>query len=138
MSDSMKINPFLTIAAYPAFAAENLRPDDNNKSICEKYLALTLAEAFYILGTTIGVIETIFWGAIFLLAKAIHICSPQSLLCDWLFGRAGFALLMTVVCSTSVVMNFFTSREDLNKIRHSVSATLCLKSIADAMHIPGL
>lgn len=67
------------------------------------YLVLTAMEAGFILTTIVGVIETIFWASITLLAKAIHVFIPQSNTVDKVYAQLVTNTFYSV-CATTVAI----------------------------------
>lgn len=136
---SNPINPMLAISTYPLAIGAFLRPVESDEKTFEKYAALTATEVCHLLGTAIGAIETVFWGTIFLLAKAVQTLMPQSFetasdICDWTFGRAGYSLLTTAVSGVSAVYTFFANEQEIAQIEDSVIAMLHLESIQESIH----
>ena len=92
----------------------------DNLSICD-YFILAGTELGFISFTALGVIETVFWGALALLAKAIHVCLPQFEITDKIFAQLYastlFALSGTVIAAVMVGKNFFIAD---NKIEEEI------------------
>lgn len=104
--------------------ARETKPGDDEKT-CGKYLGLAAAEACFLLGTVIGAIETIFWTAIALLAKVIHLFIPSSYetatsICGNLTGRAVFSANATAVSAAGVAFNFFDTHNAFGNRIHDI------------------
>lgn len=110
-----KTNPLLTLSLYPAILGYGLSPPDETEG-CKRYLALTGSDVFFALGAVVGVVETVFWAAIFLIAKTVHLFIPKScetatFICSLFFGRTMMALIFTVV-STQLIYNSFATETE--------------------------
>ena len=86
-------------------------------SDCAKWIVLPFYEAGAIFGAVIGVIETVFWGTIAVLAKAVHVFVPKS----WetansiytsLVGRALQPIQWTIFCVAQAVSPCFEIEEE--------------------------
>lgn len=136
----MSINPMLTIATYPLAIGAFIRPDDDAEKSIGKYLSLTATEACHLLGTVIGAIETVFWGIVLLPIYVLHIGTPLyfpvTVVHDWVFARAGYALLATSISAVSVAYNFFATQQEIAKIEDSVISLLNLGSVREAIAFP--
>lgn len=120
----------LDLALYPGIIAMLIRPkDDSNQSTCGKYIALTVAEPFFIFGAVVGVIETVFWTAILLLAKTVHVFIPKSfetptLICSWFYERTVLALEITATSFTYSVYNFFNTEKKNDEIVKAITKSM--------------
>lgn len=124
-----KTNPLFTLSAYPLSFGNGVFELADKTEGCKKYVALTAAEACFVLGTVVGLIETIFWGAIFLLAKAVHLFIPKSFetatfICNGVFARMLVPLTITAVSSANVVYNFFANAIELYAMDKAVDLAI--------------
>lgn len=105
----------MSASAWLTLACAKLIPDSDAPFV--NYLILPITEAGFIFATALGVIETIFWAAIALLAKAIHVFLPQSDTADKIYAQLVTSTILTTMATTSaailIVKNFFISSSDL-------------------------
>lgn len=124
-----KPNPYLAVSTFCLSLGCLLKPDNTYEEPCGKYLALTGTEACFVLGAIVGLIETVFWSAIFLLVKTIHLFIPKSFetptsICNWFYGRAVVPLFATSFSFLGVVYNFFTTKVELDKSSEPVDSAI--------------
>ena len=105
----------LNLSLYPAALGIELRKEYQEG--CGKYLAMTAAEPCFILSTLVGAVETVFWAAIFLLAKTIHLFFPSSfetptLICDRIYKILDSAATLTFYSGLLAVGHFCTDFDD--------------------------
>lgn len=81
------------------------------------YLRLAGTETIFICTTLFGVIETIFWASLALLAKAVHVFISQSETVDKIFAQLFSSALLTLSSTTfaaaMVGKNFFIDPADV-------------------------
>src|SRR5260221_14341759 len=92
------LDSYFTFSFYLFIGGITLCSKVDEKASCEKYLILTAVNACFVLGSIIGVIETVFWGAIFLPIKTIALCLPDEMgapMGNWFAGRVFLPLIIT-------------------------------------------
>ena len=94
-----------------------LKEIDAKESCVTQFGVLSGVEGCCLLGTFLGSIETVFWGAIFLLTKTFHLFIPRSFtaatsICGFTYRQFTSSLIFTTISVTGLVTNFFTSTGD--------------------------
>ena len=124
---SQEPNPLYNISLYPILLTFGLNAIGNNDQACcaAKYTALVCAEIGSLISIPIGIIETIFWTAIFLLAKTVHVFIPRSFetatsISSWFYQRVKSAFSITTASVFYAVFNFFKSTNDIDTLNGSV------------------
>ena len=95
-----EVNPFYIISSYTMFSAGYLKKESENYGCIGKYSAIIGVEICALLTTAIGTIETIFWTAVFLFVKTVHMFIPRSFeiptsICAWILGNTLDTLSIT-------------------------------------------
>ena len=107
----------INATTYLFAGAMILKNVDVKESCIKQFSVLAGVEVCCLLGSLIGPIETVFWAAIFLLAKTVHLFIPRSVtvatsICGFMYSQFQCSLMFTLLSVTGVVSNFFTSSSD--------------------------
>lgn len=80
------------------------RPEEIKNLTWTDYLRLGATELGFITTTLIGVVETVFWTSLFLLAKAIHVFLPEFEITDRIFTQLGISTALTISATITAAM----------------------------------
>lgn len=116
-----------TIAFFVAKVATDYRPSEKEAiSSNKKYILLSICEAGFACSAVLGIIETVFWSFLALIAKPIHAFAPNdkteeaTKIYAQLITNASGSIYFLSYSSAMLVLNFFGSDAIIDQIPRDI------------------